>query len=165
MTFLNIAHQKSKKMYYFFVGFIVLTLISHVFRTSSIPFFIYAMYSAPVPIQNDFSFFVIKKSDGKIFNHPEIWNHHKRIVFYYSSRTWEQLLGQDKPRNCIPQKVYPSADKNYLNTHYPKWLFRYVQQVEGRKLDHITLYKVTVNYDEHNKYSVKYVEKIFTQGQ
>ncbi|MCU7587532.1 hypothetical protein N4T15_08330, partial [Riemerella anatipestifer] len=54
---------------------------------------------------------------------------------------------------------------NGLNTHYPKWLFRYIQQVEGKKLDHITLYKVTVNYDKHNKYSVKNVEKIFTQGQ
>ncbi|AGC39936.1 hypothetical protein G148_0632 [Riemerella anatipestifer RA-CH-2] len=41
-------------------------------------------------------------------------------MFYYSSRTWEQLLGQDSPKTVFHKKVYPSADKNYLKpvVHY-----------------------------------------------
>lgn len=162
MTFLQEVKKKSPKLYFFFLIFLGFTFISHLFRTSSTPFFFYGMYSSPVPVTDDFSFLIVEKNGKEIFNKPEIWNHHRRVPFYYSSRTYEQLLNNDymKIHQSFHTKIYP--DKSALQD-YPKWLLRYLERLEGEKIDSITLYKVTVSYEQNEKPQLKNVKKIFTE--
>lgn len=166
MNFLQETQRKSPKLFVFFCVFIVITLLTHVFRVASTPFFIYTMYSTKVPIQDDFSFYIVKKSDGQLFNHPELWNHHKRIGIFYSSRAREVFSEQLHRSHSVENtsfygKIYP-LNSNHFITEYPKWLLRYVEQIEHQPLDSISFYKVTVHYNEHNQMTLKHVKKIFS---
>lgn len=164
MTFLQLAKTKSPRMYLFFIIFLIFTFITNALRISTTPFYVYGMYSAPVPVTDEFSFMVTVENGRKIYNKPEIWNHHKRIAIYYSSRTRDQLLQKNNFDSISHglSRVFP--DKRSVKNNYPAWLLRYINDLEGGNVNGISMYRFTVKYDEKGNLKLKNVEKLFTES-
>lgn len=128
-------------------------------RIESPPFYVWSMYAAPIAQQDTFEVFVCSY-DGKIFNEPRIWNHHRRILFNYSIEYYYQskkhgMQAADgiKIRAAFGNKhpiIQQYLDQVYSSSatisEYPQWLKHYMSSLIGEAIHELIVYRYEVCY-------------------
>lgn len=157
MTFLKIVYNKDKKMFVVFSVFIILSFITTIFRREIMPFFTWSMYSYP-EIERDTNVFYLLEYNNKVYNYPNIWDHNKRIIYFYTISYYFE---------CIPNNGYDNTQIKLINllnsnktsfkkdnffllkkdtSDYIKWLKRYIENVTNEKIYSLNIYRMSVNY-------------------
>jgi hypothetical protein len=136
-----------------------LTLLANLLKLEIIPFFVFKMYSNILPRTEEVSFYVLEYNN-KEFNIPEIWNHHKRMLFYYTIEHHQYIYrnnGYDRFQlKLIPylskieffkkNSLYPFKYQNHKN--YAKWLKTYLEDLTQEKIRYLKIYKVVAIYEK-----------------
>lgn len=171
MVFFKHLKKQNKVLYYVLSIFMFLTLLANLLKLEIVPFFVFRMYSNTLPVTKEVSFYVLEYNN-KEFNLPEIWNHHKRMMFYYTIEH-QQYIYKNKGYDRFQVKLKPYLDKiEFLKEHsiypykqqkhedYAKWLLTYMEEVCEESVKYLKIYKVTVIYDNNNSLKVKNKEEI-----
>ncbi|QEK51643.1 hypothetical protein FYC62_08205 [Pedobacter aquae] len=163
MAFFNQLKKENKVLYYGILIFMFFTLLANSLRLEIVPFFVFKMYSYPLPTTKEVPFYVLEYNN-KEFNVPEIWNHHKRMLFYYSIEHQQDIQknnGYDKFQTRLKSyfsniaflkehSLYPYQYQKH--TDYAQWLSSYLEEVTKEKIKYIKIFKVVVVFD---KYKIK----------
>ena len=109
MMYLKKLKKQNKILYYGLCIFIFFTFLANLFKLEIIPFFVFKMYSNTLPTTEEVSFYVLEYNN-KEFNIPEIWNHHKRMLFYYTIEH-HQYIYRSNGYDRIQLKLIPYFSK------------------------------------------------------
>jgi len=160
-NFLRRVKADNPRLFWFFVTFIVLTLGTTALKIEFPPLYVYTMYSWPSKQKDVHTIYSIEY-DGRVFNEPELWNHHRRIMFNYSISYYDKCIQADSSAvDALPflskMNAILGAEHSYIANvfttkedirRYPQWLKHYMQSLIGQSIKRIKVYRIEAIYQE-----------------
>lgn len=157
--------QSNKLLFWSVIVFIFFQIYFNQKRIHSFPWFVWDMYSRPLPIKKDNSLFVLVL-DGKTYNHTQLpnWkeetiiktnklykrliesNHHDPIANAVNSRT--KYVGKNIKKYAQKQLL---NQKNDYALNYENWLYQYVQRNVAIKFNQLELKEIKLKW-QNNQY-------------
>jgi hypothetical protein len=145
--------------------FTISTLVISQGKAEITPFYIWQMYSTPMKNTDSTIIYQLEYNDKKKFNIPQIWNHHKRIMFNYTIYYYDHCI-HNNFKDPASQKVsdFLTAlnvdlssylDRVYVSERqikdYPNWLKRYMQSLIKEEIHSIKVFKIWVAYQNDGR--------------
>lgn len=155
-NYLSVLRKENKRLFVFILLFLAVSLITTVSRTEVTPFYTWAMYSETTRGSDTVIIYSLEYNKGDKYNIPQIWNHHRRIMFNYSIAFYDYCLQHNHadPASVNFRKLLLKAnirDDTLLYRlysgpaaldQYPAWLKRYISANLGMPVDGIRVYKI-----------------------
>ncbi len=174
-TYFHDVFKRSKWCFAVIVSFIVFIFFANLKRFNASPFSIWNVYSYPNK-KDSFSIYSLRYNHNKAYNLPELWNHHKRMMFYYTIEWYHRCAAnnfQDPlkqsgynfinkrgvKRGWLIKKIYNTSDEI---RSYPVWLKKYMASNIDEKIDSISVYKMLVYYTNNGELKVAKTNKLLS---
>lgn len=163
--FLKEVRQQWPNLFYFCCVFILGTLISgFIIGQTQFPFFIYQMYSQPIPEEMADSGSVcriyINNEELNTFNLPResgdiIRSNTERFIYLKSNNFKDRYFMKLKTTSIgkyLPQWIYSKilTIPKTSDQQYASWLKKYLQQLVKKPIKRITLYNSFYRYGKSN---------------
>lgn len=137
------------------------------------PFYVWAMYSTPIPEDDSFSIYTFEYNDGQVFQEVHTWNDYYEMMFPYTISHYMAIKDNGGEPNRIRMTsafnqvgIDTSFLDNIYNTNadiveYPYWLKRYMQEHLNEQLNSFSVYRKWLQYNEEGRVHVVKNELIF----
>jgi hypothetical protein len=160
--FLYKVYRHSKKLFYLFLLFTVVTIFCNLAGFEMTPFYVWGMYSAKEKEVAEYPVYKIT-ADGKLIDYSSGYFPANRFFLtspldYYADVSG---IGSDPLQNFLRQKlknnyfiIAPFEDRilNCANKidEFPKWYKMYLQKTTGKKINNIKVDVLNVHYTNNN---------------
>lgn len=162
MTYLKLLKNKNKTLFLLVITFMGLNLITNLLNREFFPFFVYKMYSYPIPKTEHYEFYQLNYNNNSLLNNNNIWDHHKRLLFQHTIQHYDYCInnnGYDDTQlklmhflnklNIVPKEYKGYPYRQYNTKDYPRWLLEYSQQMTTENIDSISVIKFTADYKKN----------------
>jgi len=174
-TYLSVLYEGNRTWFYLIVAFLILTFFTTVTKFQMTPFTRWDVYSAPIEKSSIYDFYSIEYNDGKRYNYPQPWNHHKKMMVYYTLNWYGIIKDNDfmDPERLRTELILDKLgmahgnwlDKLYVNPEqmqdYPIWFKDYLSRNLNVKVDSVAVYKIQADFNENGQLLVKNKSLIF----
>lgn len=162
--FLPRLYYKNKLLFYIIVVCMVLHLNANfLVGGQQTPFFLWNLYAAPTEhAEGTFFFYETRYNDNKRLAFPHTWQQPEELFFLNTLNHFVYMKlngGRDPlkgyidnwnrlhpfPGGLLPVKYYTDEEEM---ARFPGWYKRKIAQYTGDEVNSVSIYKVTVMYDE-----------------
>lgn len=175
-TFIYELFKKAKFLFYGTILYLVIVVITILKSFQITPFYNWSMYSHSVTQAKTFSITEIY-CDKLLLQQPHTFNDFSRLMINYTAREYLKLKDSSTvipTYNRVNRTLTKfGLDGNYAadqltikssdTAAYPAWLKKYVKENLVHNFDSLSLYYVTVSYDDAMNIKIIDRQLVFTQ--
>ncbi|MEO6330848.1 MAG: hypothetical protein ABIO55_18075 [Ginsengibacter sp.] len=163
----------SKFLFVLVLLFITFNLAANfIFKVEHTPFFLWDLYSRPIPQQKTYSFLEVRYNNNEALLFPHTWDEPRKLFF---TNTLDYFIAMKRNNGVDPLKAYV----DYWNVHhtffkkklpglkfyndtselkkFPEWYKRYLEQHIKKPVYKIDIYEISVAYQSNGE-----VKKLFS---
>lgn len=173
--FLYKLYCYNKKLFLFFTGFAVLTLLCNLAGFEITPFYVWGMYSQKEVTPKDYPVFVITVNDKPVDYSTGYLPANRFFLLSPLSYYANAKSAGDPTAIFLGEKlkdkfslVQPFARRVFNSkkelSEFPAWFRRYLQQTTGNHVKALKVDVIRVKYDHENSITINSVDKLIDEN-